>query len=117
LRADSYFSLGLTFPPLPGGQHVDLAEVLDTGAAIMVWPRRHCVHPTGLPEGAGRCSGDLFKQEICRRLAGRPLSDLPQIVWEMRKEQRPGGRSEAALLWDNPAHWPGASEFHFDWPQ
>jgi hypothetical protein len=116
LRADSYFSLGLTFPPLPGGQHVDLAEVLDTGAAIMVWPRRHCVHPTGLSDGPGRCSGDLFKQEICRRLAGRRLSELPRIVWEMRKEQRPDERSEAALLWDDPAHLPGVSEFHFGWP-
>jgi hypothetical protein len=116
LLADSYFSLGMTFPPLPDGQHVDLAEVLDTGAAIMIWPRRNCVHPANALDGSGGCSGDLFKEEICRRLAGHRLADLPRIVWDMRKEQHPSSKSETALLWDDPAHWPGVSEFHFGWP-
>jgi vWA-MoxR associated protein C-terminal domain len=116
LRADELFSLGLTFPPLPGGQHIDLAEALDSGTAIVVWPRRPCIHAMGVQSGGEGCNGNFFRQDISHRLAGRRLADLPRIIWEMRKEQLPLNGLGAVLLWDNPAHWPGVSEFHLDWP-
>lgn len=117
LRADECFAVALTFPPRPRGQHVDLAEALDAGTAIMLWPRRHCVHSGGAAaERENCCAGLVFKQEISRRLTGGRLADLPKVVWEMRKEQRPGDGSGVVLLWDNPEHWPGVREFRLDSP-
>jgi hypothetical protein len=116
LRTDEHLSLGLTFPPLPDGQNVDLAEALDSGTPIVVWPRRRCDHPPSVQMVGEDCHGHLFKQDISRRLAGHRLADLPRIVWAMRKEQLPLNGAGTALLWDNPAHWPGISEFRLDWP-
>lgn len=117
LRVDECFAVALTFPPRPRGQHVDLAEALDAGTAIMLWPRQRCEHSGGAAAGQGNsCAGLFFKQEISRRLDGHRLADLPKVVWEMRKEQRPGDGSGVALLWDNPEHWPGVREFRLDSP-
>jgi hypothetical protein len=117
LRADKCFAVALTFPPRPRGQHVDLAEALDAGTAIMLWPRQRCEHSAGAVAGKGNgCVGVFFQQEISRRLNGRRLADLPKVVWEIRKEQWPGDESGVVLLWDNPEHWPGVKEFRLDSP-
>ncbi len=116
---DQQVSLGLTFPPPPRAPRAELADALDAGLPVAFWPRRLCAHPAGFAPDAGQdCIGARFKEKVDARLAGRNLTDLPEIIREMRKEQDPQDAScpGFALLWDDPLHLPSPVDFHLDKP-
>jgi hypothetical protein len=109
--SDRCVALGLTFPPPPQGQRTDLVDVLDAGTPIALWPRSRCDHSGATPAaGTGDCLGTRFKADVCARIAGRKLADLPSLVWQMRRETRAGDGPGLVLLWDDPAHFPGVSQ-------
>jgi hypothetical protein len=59
-----------------------------------------------------------FRDEVCRRLADRPMTDLPAIALEIRQEFYRADPSWAglAVLWDDPWRWPEPSDFSLDAP-
>ena len=115
LLPDEWVSLGLTFPPKPGGHRFELAAMLDAGTPVAVWPRR-CEHAGG--EAIGTGLGERFKESLCQRLGGRRLEDLPRLVLELRMQQTraddPG--SGVTLLWDDPTRCPEPDDFSLDAP-
>lgn len=119
LLPDSHVSLGLTFPPLPGAQGFEMAEVLNAGTPIAIWPRQPCQHAKTADAGSpDMCRGARFKEELCRRLDGQRLSDLPKLVLELRQE-KPGLEEpewSLVLLWDDPTRRPEPDNFTFDAP-
>lgn len=118
LLSDQLVSLGLTFPPPPGVHRLELAEALNAGTPIAVWPRRRCAHPVPA-SAADACEGVSFRESLCQELAGRCLADLPKFVLEMRRARAAAGNfgSGFALLWDDPDRRPVPDDSHFDAPQ
>jgi len=99
LRAGSCFAVGLTFPPVPGVHGFRFNEVLNAGLPIAVWPRRRCEHTEAArPRNGGPCTGLLFKDDLCDRLADLDLQDLPQLVLDLRTEVADNADWHLALL-------------------
>jgi hypothetical protein len=111
-------SLGLTFPPPPGARRFELAEALNAGTPIAVWPRGRCAHPVPA-SAADVCQGVAFMDNLRRELAGRGLADLPALVRKLRRDLAAHGesRSGLALLWDDPDRLPIPGDSHLDAPQ
>ena len=83
LQRDDGVSLGLTFPPRDSPHSLEIAEALDAGTPVVVWPRWCEDMGARQQRVAARFS---FREEICRRIADRPITDLPAIVMEIRQE-------------------------------
>jgi hypothetical protein len=89
-----------------GGTRVKMA--LDVakmaGTSVIVWRHKSC-SPHGCPvlNGGGPCPGAMFQQLVAGGLSGEHLSDLPDKVFDLRRQ--PGG-SETAILWDDPGRYP-----------
>jgi vWA-MoxR associated protein C-terminal domain/Effector-associated domain 2 len=116
LRTEDGVSLGLTFPPRDSPHTIDIAEALEAGTPIAVWPRWCGDMPPG-PNGTW--PGDFaIQEELSRRLADRPIIELPEIVLEMRQQLASGGQPWAGLtlLWDDPWRWPEDPDFNLDVP-
>ena len=108
--------LGLTFPALDSPHEFDLTEALDAGTPIAIWPYR-CKDMTPTPENEAPINL-AFHEELCRRLEGRPITDLPRIVMEMRRDYSGAARPWAGLtlLWDDPWRWPEPGDFNLKVP-
>jgi len=112
LLADECVALGLTFPPVGEFSESELAEALDAGTPIAIWPRARCEHRSHAPPlGVGEsCAGVRFKDQFCERLGARRLAELPRFVLELR--QTAGGQDDSighvTLLWDDPNRRPEA---------
>ena len=100
---------GLTFPPGPPDEakppprhEFALGEMLNTGLPIAIWPHR-CDHASAA-SGADAFRYAQLKQKFSEHSGGRPATDLPEIVRELRAEIADGDSALAgvALLWDDP---------------
>lgn len=112
LLADDCVSLGLTFRPDDTVHGFELAEALDAGVPIVIWPRR-CEHSDGHRSVRDVGASEDFKRKLCERLAGHRLTDLPRIVYEMRKSD---SGFAMTLLWDNYALRPELDNYSLDVP-
>jgi hypothetical protein len=118
LRAGACFAVGLTFPPVPGVRGFRFNEVLNAGLPIAVWPRRRCEHTEAArPRDGGPCTGLLFKDDLCDRLADLDLQDLPQLVLGLRTEVADNADWSLALLWDDPGRCPRPTGRSLDVPR
>jgi hypothetical protein len=115
LQGDDGVSLGLTFPPRDSPHRLEIAEALDAGTPVVVWPR-WCEDMGGRQRS--EAASFAFRDEVCRRLADRPMTDLPAIALEIRQESYRADPSWAglAVLWDDPWRWPEPSDFSLDAP-
>jgi hypothetical protein len=115
LQGDDGVSLGLTFPPRDSPHRLEIAEALDAGTPVVVWPR-WCEDMGGRQRS--EAASFAFRDEVCRRLADRPMTDLPAIALEIRQEFYRADPSWAglAVLWDDPWRWPEPSDFSLDAP-
>lgn len=96
--------------PLADPAHADLVgTALNNGALLAIWPARS---PTGGCKRGGDdgtvCDGALVRESLMRRLEGRPLHDLPEIVFDLR---RTGGAEaevfrDMVVLFDDPRSSP-----------
>ncbi|MGH3273915.1 MAG: hypothetical protein ACRDNZ_06260 [Streptosporangiaceae bacterium] len=109
--------LGLTFPARNSPHYFDLTEMLDAGTPIAVWP--HWCKDMPIDPGNGTPIGLAFKEELHRRLHGRPITDLPKIVMEMRRDYSGPAQEWAGLtlLWDDPWRWPEPEDFNLRVPE
>ncbi len=115
LLKDECVSLGLTFRPGDGAHEFDLGEVLDAGMPIVIWPRQ-CEHSAAPVSGlSGNASAD-FEEKLSQRLVGRRLTDLPRIVYELRKEAGADRGRGMTLLWDDPTRRAEPDDFNLDAP-
>lgn len=114
LLSESIVSVGLTFHPNEGTHPFDLAEALDAGAPIVVWPRRcdHSKNPADKP------AAGTFRDELVRRLRDHALTDLRGIAREMRIDHGQSGVPGAGLtlLWDDPTLRPEPEDFSLGLP-
>ncbi|MFE5241699.1 MULTISPECIES: VMAP-C domain-containing protein [unclassified Streptomyces] len=85
------------------------AAALDAPAPIVLWPR------TGCSDGAhcsGRCSGGRFLDSLAQQLSALPPSELPQRVFELRKQAflhegaEPHWAADLSLVWEDPRWFP-----------
>ncbi len=108
--------LGLTFPARDSPHNFDLTEILDTGTPIVVWP--HWCKDMPSPPENGTPLNFAFYEELRRRLTGRPITDLPRIVMDMRRDHPGAARPWAGLtlLWDDPWRWPEPEDFNLKVP-
>ncbi|MFD3825229.1 caspase family protein [Streptomyces sp. NPDC058625] len=96
--------------PLADQAHVDLVgTALNNGALLAIWPARPPADgcKRGGDDGAV-CDGVLVRESLLRRLDGRPLHDLPEIVFDLR---RTGGAEaevfrDMVVLFDDPRRSP-----------
>jgi hypothetical protein len=105
LLSEKHVCLGMTFPPPPGTQRLELAEALDAGTPIAVWPRGRCAHPVQAGP-ADACAGPQFREVLSKELAGKPLTELPRLVKEARIKRARAGAPGLALLWDDADRYP-----------
>jgi hypothetical protein len=105
LLGDDSVSLGLTFRPGDGSHVFDLAEALDAGMPIAIWPHR-CEHSQAPAQPASPYTGPEFQGKLTERLASRGLAELPRIVFELRKEAGGHPGTGMTLLWDDPTRRP-----------
>jgi len=99
LLSKEFVSFGLTFPPEPEAGRIELDEALDAGVPVAVWPRDRCAHPVPA-SSTDTCAGAVFRKNLSREMAGRPLRDIPRLVRQAR-QARAVGASGLALLWDD----------------
>ena len=109
--------LGLTFPPRDSPHTIDIAEALEAGIPIAVWPRWCEDMPPGR-NGTGPADF-VIREELSRRMADKPITDLPEIVLKMRQQYASAGHAWAGLtlLWDDPWRWPEDPEFSLEVPE
>ncbi|WP_055627988.1 caspase family protein [Streptomyces hirsutus] len=96
--------------PLADRAHADLVgTALNNGALLAIWPARSPADDCrrGGDDGAV-CDGALVRESLMRRLDGRPLHDLPEIVFDLR---RTGGTEaevfrDMVVLFDDPRRSP-----------
>jgi vWA-MoxR associated protein C-terminal domain/Effector-associated domain 2 len=114
MLADDVVSLGVTFRPGDGAHPFDLAEALDAGVPIAVWPRR-CVHSRAPDQAPAE---GTFRDEVARRLGGHRLTDLRQIARTMRIDNASSGIPGAGLtlLLDDPTRRPEPDDFSLSVP-
>lgn len=117
LKTEDGVSLGLTFPPRNSPHTIEIAEALEAGTPVAVWPRC-CSDMASGPNGAGPANV-AFQEELSRRMADRPITDLPMIVLEMRQQLASTGPTWAGLtlLWDDPWRWPPDPHFSLGVPE
>lgn len=105
LSRAEFCSLGLTFTPERRENGFDLNDALDAGAPVVVWQREPCGDGNGATQCAtGTCHGMKFKTTLSRHLARRGITDLPELVLEMRRDSpsAPDSLQGFTLLWDHP---------------
>ena len=109
--------LDSTFPPRDSPHTIEIAEALEAGIPIAVWPRWCGDMPPG-PNGTGPADFAV-REELSRRMADRPITDLPMIVLEMRQHYASTGQAWAGLtlLWDDPWRWPEDPDFSLEVPE
>jgi len=107
LGPDACSAVGLTFPPVPGIRGFEFDEVLDACTPIAIWPQRRCEHAesSGSQQDA-LCAGIVFKENMCDRMSGLRLQDLPQLVLALRTEVADVSDWQLALLCDDPGRPP-----------
>jgi hypothetical protein len=114
LLSESIVSVGLTFHPNDGSHPFDLAEALNAGTPIVVWPRRcdHSKYPADKPVTG------TFRDELVKRLRDHSLTDLRGIAREMRIDHGRSGVPGAGLtlLWDDPTLRPEPEDFSLGLP-
>ncbi|MFF5971301.1 trypsin-like peptidase domain-containing protein [Streptomyces sp. NPDC012769] len=89
--------VGFTRPPTAARERDLHGAALDAPAPIVLWPRTGC--PPGGPCG-GSCAGAGFLDRLAERISLLPPSELPDVVFRLRKE---------AFLHDGPEpHWAAA---------
>ncbi|MGY3200354.1 caspase family protein [Streptomyces sp. TE5632] len=96
--------------PLTESAHFDLVgTALNNGALLAIWPDRPpadgCAR--GGDDGAV-CDGALVRESLMRRLDGRPLHDLPEIVFDLRSTggDEGGVFRDMVVLFDDPRRSP-----------
>lgn len=115
LLDNDFVSVGLTFPPPPSARRLELAEALNAGIPVVVWPHRQCTHPVPA-SAADVCHGNSFMNSVSQELAGRRLSELPNLIRQLRRAHAAAGDLGIALLWDDPNRRPIPDVSHFDVP-
>lgn len=89
--------------------HDNVGTALNNGAAVVVWPHRQCREER---------RDDMVAQHLCRstdvrrmleeQLSGRPLKDVPDIIFDLRHEndEYNGVFRDMAVLFDDPRRSP-----------
>ncbi|MFF0434449.1 trypsin-like peptidase domain-containing protein [Streptomyces sp. NPDC004327] len=102
--------VGFTRPPLSQRERALHGAALDAPAPILLWPRSGCA-----PGGpcTGDCAGAGFLDRVAERISRLPPSELPDVIFELRKEafvhQGPEPHWAAAglsLVWEDPRRFP-----------
>ncbi|MEV6248722.1 trypsin-like peptidase domain-containing protein [Streptomyces sp. NPDC051742] len=112
LLQDVRGAVGFARPPT-GPRERDLhGAALDAPAPIVLWPREGC--PPGRP-CAGHCAGAGFLDRIAERISLLPPSELPDLIFRLRKEAFLHEGSEphwaaagVSLVWEDPRRFPEA---------
>jgi hypothetical protein len=105
LSPAEFHSLGLTFCPPQSGGWFDLTEVLDAGTPVAIWPQSPSDHGNGAAKCTEfTCHGLRFKAKLSDLLASRRITDLPDLVRQMRRANADAADSPRGLtlLWDDP---------------
>ncbi len=110
LLANKYVSLGITFPPTEEFASAELAEALNAGLPIVIWPRRSCHHRNdGARSDTAECLGLRFEKDFKKLMAGKSIFALPDLVREFRRAAAGSDSGpEISLLWDIPTRCPEA---------
>ncbi|WP_285439178.1 trypsin-like peptidase domain-containing protein [Streptomyces sp. ISL-99] len=104
--------VGFARPPTAARERGLYGAALDAPAPIVLWPRSGC--PPGEP-CAGDCTGAGFLDRIAERISLLPPSELPEMIFRLRKEaflhEGPEPHWAAAgvsLVWEDPRRFPEA---------
>jgi hypothetical protein len=116
LLACDCVSIGLTFPPWDGAHTFELAEALDAGMPIAVWP--HACQHSGSPKAERpETAAANFKEMLSQQLAGHPLTELPKIVRRLRMTHQLAPGQGMTLLWDDPTRLPDPDNYNLAAPK
>jgi hypothetical protein len=120
LSRSEFCSLGLTFTPERAESSFDLDEALDAGTPVIIWQREPCEDGNGATACAtGTCHGMRFKADLSQRLAQRRITDLPELVLDMRRDSpsTPDSLQGFTLLWDHPYRLVKPKDYRLDAPR
>lgn len=101
--------VGFSRPPTASRERSLYGAALDAPAPIVVWPRNGC--PPGGP-CTGDCAGTGFLDRIAERISRLPPSELPDVVFRLRKEAflhegpEPHWAAHVSLVWEDPRRFP-----------
>ncbi|MFD7324922.1 trypsin-like peptidase domain-containing protein [Streptomyces sp. NPDC059875] len=109
LLQDVRGAVGFARPPKSARDRELHGAALNAPAPIVLWPRTGC--PPGGP-CAGACSGAGFLDRIAERISRLPPTELPDLVFRLRKEAflhegpEPHWAAELSLVWEDPRRFP-----------
>lgn len=87
----------------------DVADALNAGAALAIWPRSGCHDGCPLrPPSGGDCRGPAVRDALRTALGTRPLQEIPEIMFELRRRETAvnGTFRNIAVLFDDPRRSP-----------
>ncbi|MFI0963705.1 caspase family protein [Streptomyces sp. NPDC021080] len=95
--------------PLEAGASSDIVgTALNNGAVLAIWPDRSAGDCVRGGDGGALCDSTLVRESLLRQLKGRPLRDVPKIIFDLRCE---GGDEaevfrDVVVLFDDPRRSP-----------
>ncbi|MEU6945340.1 trypsin-like peptidase domain-containing protein [Streptomyces sp. NPDC046316] len=101
--------VGFARPPKTARDRELHGAALNAPAPIVMWPRTGC--PPGGP-CSGTCTGAGFLNRIAERISRLPPTELPDLVFRLRKEAflhegpEPHWAAELSLVWEDPRQFP-----------
>ncbi|MFI8828615.1 trypsin-like peptidase domain-containing protein [Streptomyces sp. NPDC053431] len=101
--------VGFSRPPTASRERSLYGAALDAPAPIVLWPRNGC--PPGGP-CTGSCAGAGFLDRVAERISRLPPSELPEVVFRLRKEAflhegpEPHWAANLSLVWEDPRRFP-----------
>ncbi|MDT9690210.1 trypsin-like peptidase domain-containing protein [Streptomyces sp. P9(2023)] len=101
--------VGFARPPKTARDRELHGAALNAPAPIVMWPRTGC--PPGGP-CSGSCTGAGFLDRIAERISRLPPTELPDLVFRLRKEAflhegpEPHWAAELSLVWEDPRQFP-----------
>ncbi|MFF9012290.1 trypsin-like peptidase domain-containing protein [Streptomyces sp. NPDC014870] len=101
--------VGFARPPKTARDRELHGAALNAPAPIVMWPRTSC--PPGGP-CSGSCAGSGFLNRIAERISRLAPTELPELVFRLRKEAflhegpEPHWAAELSLVWEDPRRFP-----------
>ncbi|MEU2236768.1 trypsin-like peptidase domain-containing protein [Streptomyces vietnamensis] len=102
--------VGFARPPTAARERDLYGAALDAPAPIVLWPRNGC--PPGEP-CTGNCAGTGFLDRIAERISLLPPSELPNVIFQLRKEaflhdgpEPHWAAAGVSLVWEDPRRFP-----------